>query len=72
MDIKKKIEELADRLKNDKALQEGFLKEPLPTLERLLGVKLPEEQLKQLADGVRAKLDLDKAGAFLGGLLGKQ
>ncbi|MDE6838980.1 MAG: hypothetical protein K2P33_11395 [Acutalibacter sp.] len=72
MDIKGKIEELVERLKNDKALQDGFLKEPIPTLEKLLGVDLPEEQLKQLADGVRAKLNLDKAGDFLGGLLGKK
>ena len=72
MDIKGKIEELVERLKNDKALQDGFLKEPIPTLEKLLGVDLPEEQLKQLADGVRAKLNLDKARDFLGGLLGKK
>ena len=72
MDIKGKILELVERLKNDKALQDGFLKEPIPTLEKLLGVDLPEEQLKQLADGVRAKLNLDKAGDFLGGLLGKK
>ena len=44
----------------------------LDTQRLLLGVDLPEEQLKQLADGVRAKLNLDKAGDFLGGLLGKK
>lgn len=69
MDIKKKIEELAERLKNDKSLQEGFLKDPIPTLEKLLGIDLPEEQLHQLAEGVKAKL---KAGDFIGGLLGKK
>lgn len=71
MEIKQKIEELAEKLKSDKALREGFLKEPIPTLEKLLGVDLPEEQLKQLAEGVKAKLNLDKAGEFLGGLFGK-
>lgn len=72
MDIKAKIEELANRLKNDKELQSRFLNEPVPTLEKALGIDLPEEQLKQLAEGVKAKLNLDKAGDFIGGLLGKK
>lgn len=72
MDIKKKIEELVEQLKSDKALREGFLKEPLPTLEKLLGVDLPEEQLKQIAEGVKAKLNLDKAGDLIGGLFGRK
>ncbi len=72
MDVKKKIEELAEKLKNDSALRENFLKEPIPTLEKLLGVDLPEEQLKQLAEGVKAKINLDKAGDLIGGLFGKK
>lgn len=72
MDIKAKIEELAERLKGDKALREGFVKEPIPTLEKLIGVDLPDEQLKQIAEGIKAKLNLDKAGDFLGGLFGKK
>lgn len=72
MDIKAKIEELVEKIKNDKSLQEGFLKEPIPTLEKLLGVDLPEDQLKQIADGVKAKINLDKAGDFIGGLFGKK
>lgn len=72
MDIKKKIEELAEKIKNDSDLREGFLKEPIPTLEKLLGVDLPEEQLKQIAEGLKAKINLDKAGDFIGGLLGKK
>ena len=70
MDIKKKIEELAGRLKEDKDLQARFFKEPIATLEELLGVDLPEEQLKQLAEGVKAKIGLDKAGDLAGDLLG--
>lgn len=72
MDIKAKIEELVEKIKSDKALQEGFLKEPVPTLEKLLGIDLPEDQLKQIADGVKAKINLDKAGDFIGGLFGKK
>ena len=72
MDIKAKIEELVGKLKDDQALREGFLKEPIPTLEKLLGVDLPEEQLKQIADGIKAKINLDKAGDLIGGLFGKK
>ncbi len=70
--MKQRIEELVEKLKSDKELQEGFLKDPIPTLEKLLGVDLPEEQLKQIAEGVKAKINLDKAGDFIGGLLGKK
>ncbi len=45
MDIKAKIEELVEKIKSDKALQEGFLQEPIATLEKLIGIDLPEEQL---------------------------
>lgn len=72
MDIGKKIGELAEKLKNDSSLRNSFLKEPIPTLEKLIGVDLPEEQLSQLAEGLKAKLDLDRAGNFIGGLLGKK
>ena len=72
MDMKQKIEELVEKVKSDKELQEGFLKEPIPTLEKLLGVDLPEEQLKQIAEGVKAKINLDKAGDFIGGMLKKK
>lgn len=72
MDIKKKIEELVKQLQSDKELQSRFLKEPLPTLEKLLGVDLPEEQLKQIAEGVKAKIGLDNVGGLIGGLFGKK
>ncbi len=64
MDIKKSIEELVEKVKNDKKLQESFKKDPIATVEKLLGVDLPEEQIKQIADGVKAKISLDKLGGF--------
>jgi uncharacterized protein YpuA (DUF1002 family) len=60
MDLKQKIEELAQRVKNDKALQAQFMKDPVAAAENLLGVDLPEEQIKQIAEGVMAKLSLQK------------
>lgn len=64
MDIKKSIEELIEKVKNDPELRDSFMKDPLATVEKLLGVDLPEEQIKQIADGVKAKISLDKIGSF--------
>ena len=44
-------------------------------LEELLGVDLPDEQIEQLIDGIKAKLALDNLGdalGALGGLFGKK
>ena len=35
-----------------------------------MGIDLPNEQIEQLIDGIKAKLTLDKAGDVLGGLGG--
>ncbi len=66
MDIKKSIEELVEKVKNDKELQASFMKDPIAAVEKLLGIDLPEEQIKQIADGVKAKISLDKIGGFFG------
>ena len=50
MDIKKSIEELVDKIKNDKELRDNFTKDPVATVEKLLGVDLPEEQINQIVD----------------------
>lgn len=68
MDFKAKITELTDKIKNDKDLTEKFQKEPIATVEGLLGVDLPDDQVNKIADGIKAKISLDK----LGGLFGKK
>lgn len=72
MDIKAKITELVDKIKNDPKLLEKFQKEPIATVEGLLGIDLPDEQVQKLVDGIKAKISLDKLGGALGGLLGKK
>lgn len=68
LDIKKKIEELAEKLKKDPALLKQFGDKPIPTVEKLLGVDLPDEQLKPLVSGVQAKLKAGDLGEKLEGL----
>ena len=64
MDIKKSIEELVDKIKNDKELRDNFTKDPVATVEKLLGVDLPEEQINQIVDAIKATISLDKISSF--------
>ena len=70
MDIKAKIEELVEKIKADKNIAAKFQKNPVGTIEDLIGVDLPNDQIKALADGIKAKLDLEKLGGALGGIGG--
>lgn len=72
MDIKEKIEEIISKIKGDKDLTRGFKKDPVKTIEGLIGIDLPDEQVKAIVDAVMAKL---KTGSFLDkikGLFGKK
>lgn len=70
MDIKAKIEEVVKKLTSDKDLLEKFEKNPVSVIEELVGIDLPDDQVNQLIDGIKAKLKLDKLGNVLGGLGG--
>ncbi|MBQ7003257.1 MAG: hypothetical protein IJN57_04720 [Oscillospiraceae bacterium] len=72
MDIKAKIEELTDKIKNDKDLQKKFQDDPISAVESLLGVDLPNDQVEKIVDGVKAKISLDSIGDKLGGFFGKK
>ena len=68
MDIKAKIEELAEKIKSDKALQEDFKKNPVSAVEKLIGVDLPNDQIEKVVDGIKTKISLDDIGDKLDGL----
>ena len=70
MDIKAKIEQAAKKLMSDKNLMAKFEKNPASVIEELIGVDLPDEQVNQLIDGIKAKIKLDQIGDVLGGLGG--
>ena len=72
MDFKAKATERVEKIKNDPALLAQFREDPAAVVEKLVGVDLPEEQLRQAAELVKAKIDLDKASNLLGGLFGKK
>ena len=70
--LKDKVDEIVDKIKNDKEIAAKFQKDPISVVEKLLGVDLPNEQLEQVVDAIKAKIDLDKIGNLLGGLFGKK
>ncbi len=67
-DVKGKVEEVVEKLKADPALLKSFEKEPIKTIERLLGVDLPNQQLEPLVAGIKAKLTTAEIGDALEGL----
>lgn len=68
IDVKEKAEELVQKLQRDPALLKNVQTDPIGTVEKLLGVDLPDEQLKPLAAGIKAKLAASDLGEKLDGL----
>lgn len=68
MDIKAQITTAVEKITKDQKLQEQFKKEPVKTVEQVLGVDLPDDALSKVVDGVKAKISLDKASGVVGSL----
>lgn len=71
MDIKAKVEELVEKIKKDPKMLSEFKENPVPVVEAIVGMDLPDDQIMKLADLVKAKIDMEKVGSLLGGLFGK-
>ena len=68
MDIKAKIEEIVKKLATDKTLMARFERNPASVIEEYIGVDLPDDQVNQLVEGIKAKIKLDQVGDMLGGI----
>ena len=68
INIKEKMEELVQKIQSDKDILDKFQADPIATLEELVGIDLPNEQLEKLVEGIKAKLTIDKVSGALGGL----
>lgn len=73
-----KVEDIAEEIMSDKALQKKFKEEPVKALEQVLDVNLPDAQVEKLIKLVKAKIaaeglddKLDDIGDKLEGFLGK-
>jgi hypothetical protein len=68
--LKDKAEEIIEKIKNDKSIAAKWQKDPIATVEELVGIDLPNDQVEALVDFIKAKIDMDKIGSALGGLKG--
>lgn len=66
MDLKAKIEEIIETVKNDKDFANKFKKDPVAAVKTVVGVDVPTDQLNQIIDGVKAKISFEEAGELLG------
>ena len=72
MDIQKIINDVVAKLTGNPDLIKSFLANPVELLEKTFGIDLPDEQINQVIEGVKGKIDLSKVdlkGA--GGILAK-
>lgn len=68
MDIKEKIEEIVEKVKADEKLLDKFKKDPIKTVEDIIGIDLPDDVMEKVVDGVKAKISVDKLSGALGSL----
>lgn len=71
MDIKAKAAELVEKIKADPSLLSEFRENPVKIVEEIIGMDLPDDQIRLVAEAVKARIDLDKAADLLGGLFRK-
>ena len=69
-ELKEKAEELIEKIKNDKDIAAKFQKDPVATVEELMEIDLPNDQIMAVAEFIKTKVNLDKLGNALGGLKG--
>lgn len=60
--MKEKIEEIVDKVKNDKDFMNKFKENPVKAVEEILGVDLPEDQINNVVETVKTKINLDEGG----------
>ena len=70
MDIQKLIAQAVKVLTENEDMIRAFNKNPGKTLEKILGMDLPDEQINAIVAGVKAKMGLDDAMEMAGKLMG--
>ena len=69
--LKDKLEEIVEKIKADKDIAAKFQADPISTVEELVGVDLPNDQIEALVEAIKAKINLDKLTGGLGKLFGR-
>lgn len=69
MDIQKIISDVLSKLEGDENMIAKFTAEPVKTLEKLLNVDLPDDQINAVIDAIKAKLQLNDVAKSASGIL---
>jgi len=75
MDIQKIIADAVKLLTENEDMLKAFNQNPAKTLEKLLGIDLPDDKVNAIVAGIKAKLGLDDVmdmAQKLAGLFGKK
>lgn len=54
MDIKAKVTEVVEKIKKDPELLEQFQKDPVKTVEKVVGMDLPDELIEKVVEGIKS------------------
>ena len=69
--IEKYVSQVVEKLTGNKNLLEGFKKDPVGTVKKLLAnLNLDDDLLKTIATAVKGKINLDDVAGKAGGILG--
>ena len=60
MNIEEQLAAEVEKITKNKDLREKFMQDPIKTVEQALGKAMPDEELKKIVDGVKAKINLDE------------
>ena len=58
-ELKVKVEEIVNKVKNDGDFANKFQENPVKAVEGVVGVDLPEDQINGIIQGVKAKINFD-------------
>ena len=62
MDIKKEVNKIIDKIKNDKDFASKFKKDPIKAVEGVIGIDLSDKEIEKVVTAVKTKLKLDESG----------
>lgn len=69
-ELKDKIEEVVEKVKNDSDFAKKFMDDPVKALEGVLGIDLPDDKINEFIDAVKAKINIDKGVEIFGKIKG--
>ena len=61
-ELKQKIEEIIEKVKQDPTFATRFQEDPVKVVEEVMGVDLPDDKINEIIDTIKAKIKLDESG----------